>query len=79
MHVGSSPTVPTIHTMMKRKFFKITGRHTRVWKPDGRVITFWLGAETEEEALKMCEEKGIIDIESIIDDTHTHPWIGEEK
>jgi hypothetical protein len=57
-----------------KKFFKITGRDTRICKPDGQVITFWLGAETEEEALKMCEEKGIIDIESIIDDTYTHPW-----
>ena len=50
----------------------------KVWKPDGRVITFWLGAETEKEALKMCEEKEIVDIENIIDDTHTHPWIGEK-
>jgi hypothetical protein len=62
-----------------RKFFKITGRDTRLRKPDGFVITFWLGADTEEEALKICQEKGIIDIQSIIDDTDTHPWIGENK
>tara|TARA_R100000008_G_C3574059_1_gene164039 strand:+ start:401 stop:592 length:192 start_codon:yes stop_codon:yes gene_type:complete len=62
---------------MKKKFFKITGRDTRIWKPDGRVITFWLAADSEKEALKSCEEKGIIDIESIIDDTETNPWAKE--
>ena len=50
----------------------------RVWKPEGRVITFWLGADSEEEALKVCKERSIIEIESIIDDTFTHPWIGEK-
>jgi len=70
--------VPPSRPYNMRKFFKITGRDTRIWKPDGLVITFWLGAETEEEALNICEEKGIIDIENIIDDTHTHPWIGEK-
>lgn len=50
----------------------------RIWKPDGRVITFWLGAASEEEALKSCEEKDIIDIESITDDTETHPWVKEK-
>tara|TARA_R110002020_G_scaffold37239_18_gene112613 strand:+ start:3006 stop:3197 length:192 start_codon:yes stop_codon:yes gene_type:complete len=63
---------------MKKKLFKIRGRDTRVWKPEGRVITFWLGADSEEEALKNCEEKGIIDIESIIDDTETNPWAKED-
>ena len=51
----------------------------RVHKPKGVVITFWLGAKSKEEALKNCEEKGIIDIESIEDDTETHPWIKEKK
>ena len=49
----------------------------RIWKPDGFVITFWLAAASEEEALKSCEKKGIIDIESIIDDTETNPWAKE--
>jgi len=61
-----------------KKFFKITGRCMQIFKPEGRIITFWLGAETEKEALKMCAEKGIIDIESITDDTFSHPWIEKE-
>jgi len=62
---------------MTKKFFKIKGRHMRIWKPEGRVITFWLAAETEEEVLEMCEKKDIIDIEEVIDDTHTSPWAKE--
>jgi hypothetical protein len=46
--------------------------------PEGRVITCWLGAKSEEEVLTKCAEKGIIDIEVIKDDTHTHPWIKEK-
>jgi hypothetical protein len=61
------------------KLFKITARHTQVNAPIGRVLTCWLGAENEEAALTMCEEKGIIDIESIIDDTDTHPLVFEKK
>ena len=49
----------------------------KIWKPDGCVITFWLGADSKEEALKSCEEKDKIDIESIIDDTETNPWAKE--
>ena len=72
-HVGSSPTIPTIYM----KFFKITGRDMRAQKPKGIIITFWLGAESKEKALKMCEEKGIMEIESIEDDTGSHPWAKE--
>tara|TARA_R100000008_G_scaffold41163_1_gene23707 strand:- start:472 stop:633 length:162 start_codon:yes stop_codon:yes gene_type:complete len=50
----------------------------RIHKPDGAVITFWLAAETEEDALKACEERGMVDIEKIIDDTESHPWVGEQ-
>jgi hypothetical protein len=64
---------------MKKKLFKIRARDMRIHKPEGFVLTFWLGAETEEDALKICEEKGIIDVESIIDDTETNPWAGENK
>jgi hypothetical protein len=60
------------------KMFKIIARHTQVRAPDGVVLTCWLGAETKENALTMCAEKGIIDIESIVDDTDTHPF-GEKK
>lgn len=60
------------------KMFKITACHTQIRAPDGVVLTCWLGAETKENALTMCAEKGIIDIESIIDDTDTHPF-GEKE
>jgi hypothetical protein len=61
------------------KLFKIRGRHMRTNKPAGVVITFWLGAQSEEEALKLCKEKNIIEIESIEDDTHSSPWAKEKK
>jgi|TARA_R110001583_G_scaffold15538_1_gene63949 hypothetical protein len=61
-----------------RKFFKITARDTRIHKPKGFVLTFWLGADSKKEALKICKERGIIDIESIEDDTLTHPWVKEQ-
>ena len=51
----------------------------RAHKPKGVVITFWLGAASEEEALKICEKKNMIEIESIEDDTFTSPWAEERK
>tara|TARA_R100001163_G_C5011078_1_gene156974 strand:+ start:334 stop:525 length:192 start_codon:yes stop_codon:yes gene_type:complete len=63
---------------MKTKFFKITGRHTQIFKPEGKVITFWLAADSESNALKMCEDKGIIDIQKIEDDSDSHPWATEK-
>jgi hypothetical protein len=61
------------------KLFKIRGRDMRAHKPKGVVITFWLGADSEEEALKICEKKNIIEIEGIEDDTFTNPWAKERK
>tara|TARA_R110000824_G_scaffold137783_6_gene302475 strand:+ start:562 stop:756 length:195 start_codon:yes stop_codon:yes gene_type:complete len=61
------------------KLFKITGRHTQVKTPDGVVLTCWLGAKTKEDALTLCAEKGIIDIECIIDDTNTNPFLEGKK
>jgi len=61
------------------KLFKITGRHTQVKTPDGVVLTCWLGAETKEDALTLCAEKGIVDIECIIDDTNTNPFLEGKK
>ena len=58
-------------------FYKIRARDMRIHKPEGLVITFWLGAESEKKALQSCKEKGIIDIESIEDDTETNPWAKE--
>ena len=37
-----------------------------IFKPKGKVITFWLWAENEEKLRKILEEKGIKDIEWII-------------
>ena len=51
----------------------------KVHKPRGFVLTFWLGADSKEKALTRCEELNIIDIESIEDDTETHPWVKEKK
>jgi len=62
-----------------KKLFKIRGRDMRIWKPEGRIITFWLGADSKEKALTRCQELDIIDIESIEDDTFTHPWAQGEK
>ena len=50
----------------------------RVHKPHGVVLTFWLGADSKEKALTRCAELAIIDIESIEDDTDTHPWAKEK-
>lgn len=44
-------------------WFKITGRHLQINAPKGRVLSFWLGAESKEHALDRCARFKIIDIE----------------
>ena len=51
----------------------------RAHKPKGVIITFWLGADSAEEAVKICEKKNMTEIESIEDDTFTNPWAKERK
>ena len=52
----------------KKKWFRITGRDMRIHQPDGFVLSFWLGAETEELARERCAELDIRDIEMIKED-----------
>ena len=40
-----------------------------IFKPDGKVITFWLWGENEIDIMKMVTEKGYVDVE----------WIAEGK
>jgi len=44
-------------------WYKITGRHTRINAPEGRVLTFWLGAPSRKKALIHCVKLGIVEIE----------------
>lgn len=38
----------------------------RIFKPDGKVITFWLWAENEDKLRELLKEKDIKEIEWII-------------
>ena len=38
----------------------------RIFKPDGKVITFWLYAENEDKLRELLKEKDIKEIEWII-------------
>ena len=38
----------------------------RIFKPKGKVITFWLYAENEDKLRELLKQKGIKDIEWII-------------
>jgi len=40
-----------------------------IFKPDGKVITFWLWGENEIDIMKMVIKKGCVDVE----------WIAEGK
>ncbi len=51
---------------MEKLPFHIKARDMSIFKPKGKVITFWLWAENEEKLRKILEEKGIKDIEWII-------------
>jgi len=48
----------------ERMWFKITGRHMQLNAPEGRVLSFWLGAPSRKLALKQCKKLKIVDIES---------------
>ena len=45
-------------------WFKITGKHMQLNAPEGRTISFWLGAPSRKLALKECKKLRIVDIES---------------
>ena len=46
--------------------YHIRARDMRIFKPEGKVITFWLWAENEEKLRKILKEQDIRDIEWII-------------
>ena len=46
--------------------YHIRARDTRIFKPEGKVIEFWLWAENEDKLRELLDEKGIKDIEWII-------------
>ena len=50
-------------------FTKVVGKMTSIFKPDGKVITFWLWGENEIDIIKMVIKKGCVDVE----------WIAEGK
>ena len=54
---------------MEKLCYHIRARDMRIFKPDGKVITFWLYAENEDELHKLLKQKGIKDIE----------WITQEE
>jgi hypothetical protein len=54
---------------MTSKWFCIRARDMDIFKPDGKVITFWLWGENEIDIMKMVIKKGCVDVE----------WIAEGK
>ena len=52
--------------MSKKLGYHIRARDMRIFKPEGKVITFWLWAENEEKLRKILKEQDIRDIEWII-------------
>ena len=52
--------------MSEKLCYHIRARDMRIFKPEGKVITFWLWAENEEKLRKILKEQDIRDIEWII-------------
>ena len=46
--------------------YHIKARDMSIFKPEGKVITFWLWAENEDKLRELLKQKGIKDIEWII-------------
>ena len=46
--------------------YHIRARDMSIFKPDGKVITFWLYAENEDKLRELLNQKGFKDIEWII-------------
>ena len=55
--------------MTSKKWFHIKARDMNIFKPDGKVIKFWLYGKDETEIATLVIKKGCKDIE----------WIAEEK
>ena len=52
--------------MSEKLCYHIRARDMRIFKPDGKVITFWLWAENEDKLRELLKEKDIKEIEWII-------------
>ena len=52
--------------MSEKLCYHIRARDMRIFKPEGKVITFWLYAENEDKLRELLKQKGIKDIEWII-------------
>ena len=50
-------------------WFHIKARDMSIFKPKGKVITFWLGGDSEEEIRKILKKKKITQIEWIREET----------
>ena len=46
--------------------YHIRARDMSIFKPEGKVITFWLWAENEDKLRELLDKKGFKDIEWII-------------
>ena len=55
--------------MTSKKWYQIKAKDMNIFKPDGKVITFWLWGKDEMDILKKVIMKDMIDIE----------WIAEGK
>jgi len=51
---------------MEKLCYHIRARDMSIFKPEGMVITFWLYAENEDKLHELLKQKGIKDIEWII-------------
>ena len=52
-----------------KKWYHIKARYMNIFKPDGKVIEFWLYRENKKEVKELVLKKGYQNIE----------WIREEK
>ena len=64
--------------MKSRIWFKVRGRHTKIKSakfPEGYILEVHFGAESKKHALKMCEEKGITEVEYCEADPNWEPGL----
>ena len=53
-----------------KKWFHIKGKDISIYKPEGKVLTFWLWGETKDEVKAIATNKrNIIEIEWIREET----------
>ena len=53
-----------------KKWFHIKGKDKSIYKPEGKVLTFWLWGETKDEVKAIATNKrNIVEIEWISEET----------